>query len=223
MRHLRLSVLAAVAVALCIVPVAAARPLHQRGHGVVITAAKPRWLSEYWAQIYSLPVPENPFVGNGNGCLTLGHKVLKELGGPCTMEEGWVFTMGFGSAWSNVEPPFPQTEAEQCAVAKAQDVAAVVGLHVSVDGGAPVDFHTPHFESCMPQRTVVVPADNFVGVPGPQTATVTGHGWDVAVRHLGPGEHTIVGDAALADGTHFIVPHTVIVVPRHSREGDKGH
>ena len=231
MRHLCLSVLAAVAVALFIAPGAGAHPLPGAGahpldrhrHVAVVTAAKPAWSGELWAQIASLPLSENPWVGNGNPCLTVGHKVLQEIGGPCTMEEGWVFTLGFGGAASNVEEPFPQTQAEQCAVAQAADRAVFVGLHVIVDGGAPIDVHTPRFEVCSPQRAVLLPADNLAGVPGPQIATLTAHGWPAAVRHLPRGEHTIVGDAELADGTHWTVPHTVIVVPRHALDGDEGH
>ena len=44
-----------------------------------------------------------------------GHKVIQEIGGHCTIEQGTTFTLGSGSAWTNVEPPFPQTEAEQLA------------------------------------------------------------------------------------------------------------
>jgi hypothetical protein len=150
--------------------------------------------------------------------MIVGRKVLKELlGGPCTIEEGWVFTLGFGSAWSNVEDPFPQTAADQCAASRAQDEPLIRGIHVIVDGGAPVDVYTPRFEHCSPQRTVLIPADNILdGVPGPVIATVTGHAWDAAVRNLRPGRHMIVGEAELTDGTLWSFPHTVIVVRKHA-------
>jgi len=32
-----------------------------------------------------------------------------------------------------------------------------------------------------------------------------------------------VGDAVRADGTHWTVPHTLIVVPRHASNGDTRH
>jgi hypothetical protein len=222
MRHLRCFVFAAVAAALFTAPLADARPLNPHRHGPIITAAKPAWLGESWAQIVSLPLSENPFAGNGNPCLTVGHKVLQEIGGPCTMEEGWVFMLGFGGVADNVEAPFPQTQTEQCAVAQASDRATFLGATVSVDGGAPVDVYTPRFELCSPQRTVLLPADNIGDLPGPQIVTITAHGWPAAVRHLGPGRHTIVGDATLADGTHWTVPHTLIVVPRHGIDTSSG-
>jgi hypothetical protein len=220
MRQLRYALLAAVAVALCTAPLAGAGQPRGDGRGAVVTPAQARWLGEFEAQIYSLPASENPWVGNGNPCMTVGHKVLQEIGGPCTMEEGWVFTLGYGSGWSNVEDPFPETEAQQCAVAQAQD-AVFVDIHVVVDGGRPVDIYSPRFEHCTPQRTVLVPADNILDVPGPVVATVTGHGWGAAVRNLRPGRHTIVADATLADGSHWTVPHTVIIVPRHTAHSQR--
>jgi hypothetical protein len=71
MRHLRRTVLAAVAVALCVAPVAGAHDPHRDRGGAVVAPAKDKWLGESWAQLYSLPVSENPFRGNGNPCLTL--------------------------------------------------------------------------------------------------------------------------------------------------------
>jgi hypothetical protein len=68
-----------------------------------------------------------------------------------------------------------------------------------------------------------LPEDNIDDLPGPQIVTETAHGWFAAIRHLRPGRHTIVGDATLADGTHFTVPATVIVVPRHAADSDTGH
>src|SRR3954465_2089077 len=121
MRHLRPTVLAAIAVALCVAPAAGAQsPREDRG-GAVVAPAKDKWLGESWAQIYSLPVSENPFAGNGNPCLTLAHKVIQEIGGHCTIEQGTTFTLGFATAWSSAEDPFPETRAEQLALAIAQD------------------------------------------------------------------------------------------------------
>ena len=213
MRHLRHTVLAALAVALCIAPVAGA-DASRTGSGAVVAPAKDKWLGEYWAQLYSLPVSENPFEGNGNPCLTVGHKVIQEVGGaPCTVEQGTALTLGFGTSWSNVEDPFPETRAEQLALATEVDYEFVAGMTVAVDGGEPVEIRTPRFELFSPQRTVLLPADNFLGLDGPQTITLSAHGWGAVVNKLSVGEHTIVGDTLFTNGEHFVVPHIVTVVP----------
>jgi hypothetical protein len=215
MRHLRHIVLAAAAAALCVVPVASANDHRATSGGAVVAPAKAKWLGEFWAQIYSLPVSENPFAGNGQ-CLTVGHKVVQAAGAPCTMEQGMVFTLGFGTGWSSVEEPLPQTREEQLAAAVAAD-QQVVGMTVTVDGGDPVEIRIPRFELFSPQRTVLLPADNILGLEGPQTITLSAHGWGAAVRKLSVGEHSIVGDTLFADGEHLVVEHIVTVVPKHDR------
>ena len=219
MRHLRLTVLVALAVALCVAPVAGTHDPDKDRGGAVIAPAKAKWLGEFWAQIYSLPVAENPFAGHGR-CLTVGHKVVQAAGAPCTIERGSAFTLGFGTAWSNVEDPFPQTRVEQLALALAAD-KQVVGMTVTVDGGHPVEIRTRRFELFSPQRTVLLPADNILGLEGPQTITLSAHGWGAVVRKLSVGEHTIVGDTRFADGEPLIVEHIVTVVPKHDH--DEGH
>ena len=179
MRHLRLTVLAALAAALCMAPVAGAQAAQARGDAVV-APAKDKWLGETWAQLYSLPLSENPFEGNGNPCLAVGHKVIEEIGGPCTVEKGTALTLGFGTAWSNVEDPFPETREEQLAVATEIDYENVAGMTVTVDGGNPVEIRTPRFELFSPQRTVLLPADNILGADGPQIVTLSAHAWGAA-------------------------------------------
>jgi hypothetical protein len=213
MRRLRHAVLAAAAVALIAAPVAGA---HDRD-GAVVAPAKAKWLGEVWAQIYSLPVAENPFAGNGNPCLTVGHKVIQAVGGgPCTIKQGTALTLGFGSAWSNVEDPFPQTRKEQLAVATAVDREFVAGMTVIVDGGDPVEIRRPRFELFSPQRTVLLPADDWLGLEiGAQTVTLSAHAWGAVIRNLSVGKHVIGGVTRFTDGTpDFSVPHIITVVPR---------
>jgi hypothetical protein len=224
MRQLRCFVLAAVAVALFSAPPAGARPLEREHPAAIFTPIEPAWLGESVAQIDSLPISENPFAGNGDPCLTVGHKVLQPIGsGPCRIEDGWTVMLGFGSGWISAQDPFPQTRAQQCALAKAADRATVAAAQLTVDGTATVDLYTSRFELCSPRVTLLLPEDNIDDLPGPQIVTETGHGWFAAVRHLRPGRHTIVGDATLADGTHFTAPATVIVVPKHAADSDTGH
>jgi hypothetical protein len=216
----RLLALTILAISLCAAPVAAAQDAdHDRGGGAVVAPAKDKWLGESWAQLYSLPLSEHPFVGNGNNCLTLANKVIQAIGSrPCTIEQGSAFTFSFGTAWSSAEDPFPQTKAEQGALALAAD-QGIVSVTATVDDGPPIDIRTPRFELFSPQRTVLLPADNFLGVPGPGTVTLTAHGWGAVVRKLGLGQHTIVGDAVFADG-ELIVPHHITVVPRTHADQD---
>jgi hypothetical protein len=222
MRHLRPTVLAAIAVALCVAPVAGAQSAREDRGGAVVAPAKDKWLGESWAQIYSLPLSENPTAGNGNPCLTLANKVIQEIGGPCTIEQGTTFMTFFGSAWSSAEDPFPQTKAEQLAVAIAWDRENVVGVTVTVDAGHPVQIRIPRFELFSPQRTVLLPEDNILdnpeaGIDVPaQTVTITAHAWGAAVRKLSLGEHTIVVDVTFSDGFVYSAPHIVNVVPKHN-------
>ena len=214
MRHLRHTVLAALAVALCIAPVAGA-DASRTGGGAVVAPAKDKWLGEFWAQVYAAPA------GDPGPCLIVAHKVIQELGGPCTIEQGTTFTLGFGTAWSSAEDPFPQTRAEQLALAIAADLENVVGFTVTVDGGDPVQIRVPRFELFSMQRTVLLPEDNGLdnpeeGIDVPaQTVTLTAHAWGAAVRKLSVGEHNVVGDVLFANGEHGIVPHPLTVVPRH--------
>ena len=215
MRHLRSTVLATIAVALSAVPVAAAHAPRSAPDGAVVAPAKDKWLGEIWAQIYSSPA------GDPGPCVTVANKVIQELGDHCTIEQGTAFTLGFGTAWSSAEDPFPQTRAEQLALATAADYANVVGMTVTVDGGDPVQIRVPRFELFSPQRTVLLPEDNVLdnpeaGIDVPaQTVTLTAHAWGAVIRKLSVGEHNVVGDVLFADGEHGIRPHALTVVPRH--------
>lgn len=188
------------------------RPWNDSSSGAVITPSEGRLVGEGWAQIYSLPLSENPFVGNGNPCLKLWRRVVEAVNeSPCTVREGTALQFGRGSSWSNVEEPFPVSEAAQRAVALAAD-QGLTSVSVTVDGDPPVDIRRRRFELFSPQRTVRLPADNLFGVPA-QTVTLTAHAWSALVRDLRPGRHTIVVDAVW-DGEAFGVPYDITVVRR---------
>jgi hypothetical protein len=127
----------------------------------------------------------------------------------------------FGTAWSTAEYPFPQTRAEQLALATAADRENVVGMTISVDGGDPVDIHIPRFELFSPQETALLPEDNGLdnpdeGIDVPaQTVTLTAHAWGAVIRKLSVGEHNVVADVYFADGGHGTKPHLLTVVPKH--------
>jgi hypothetical protein len=207
--------LATIAIALSAAPVAAAHAQRSVPDGAVVAPAKDKWAGEIWAQIYSSPA------GDPAPCVMVANKVVQELGDHCTIEQGTAFTLGFGTAWSSAEDPFPQTRADQLALAIDADYANVVGMTVTVDGGDPVQIRIPRFELFSPQRTVLLPEDNGLdnpeeGIDVPaQTVTLTVHAWGAVVRKLSVGEHNVVGDVLFADGEHGIRPHLLTVVPRH--------
>ena len=206
MRLLRLVALAAVTTLL---PAASAAA----GEHAIVSRSNPRLLGELYADLYSLPVFENPFLGNGNRCLTLARRVVEAVeGGPCTIPRGTADMIGLGSVWSSIEPPFPATAAAQRAVSLQADEDLFEKIDVTIDDGAPVAIRTRRYALFSAQRTVQLPADNILGVPA-QTVTLAGHGWFVLIRNLSPGTHTIVQDGLLASGDHQTLAYTVNVIP----------
>lgn len=210
MRHLRRLLLAILTVALCGAPAARA-DAGATGHGGhAVTPSRGALVGESWAQLYSLPTTANPLLGNGDPCLTVGHRVVEAVGGgPCTIEQGTGLLFFLGSAWSNAEAPYPADETAQRAVAQAAD-RTISEIRLTVDDGEPIDIHTPRFELFSPQRTVQLSADNILGVPA-QTITFTVHGWSALVHGLPPGPHTIFVEAVW-DGQPITAPHFITVV-----------
>lgn len=234
MTHLRRTVLAALAVALCAAPVAAADGSHKHGRNAAVVpvhkvAGTPagQFIGEGFVDDYEALAdspPEDP-------CATVGEKRKALVMGPtnetttCTVNRRTQLVIfGLGSACSDIEPPpfFGADEAAQRACTIAFDHAFVTELRVTVDGRAPVDFRTERFEVVSPQMTAEVPPDNAFGLPaGP--ATLVAHAWMAQVRKLRPGQHTISVDAVTTD---FAITSTIIlnVLPRGSSdEGDDHH
>jgi hypothetical protein len=146
MRHLRPTVLAALAVALYAAPVAGA-------HHPEVTPAPGKLVGEGWAQLYALPVSENPLAGNGDPCLVVGHRVVQPAeNASCTVRRGTAIMLGFAPSWSSAEDPFPATAAAQRAVLRDFN-RGFTEISVTVDGGDPVDIHRRRYEVFSPQRT----------------------------------------------------------------------
>jgi len=204
MRHLRFTVLAAFAVALYAAPAAGA-------HRPEVTPAHGKLLGEGWAQLYALPVPLNPFVGNGDPCLTVGRKVVNPVGSvSCTVRQGTSIMVGFAPSWSDAEDPFPDTRAEQLAVLREFN-QGFTEMFVEVDG-ARVDIHRRRYELTSPTRRVLLPAHNILGVRA-RPVTLTALGWVVLVRNLRPGRHRIISEALYA-GERWIDTREITVVRR---------
>jgi hypothetical protein len=221
-RHLRCTVLAVVAFALCAAPVAVAKvPKKDGGAGVapvhsVAGLTGGELFGEAWAQLLSNPV--GTFSGS---CTPLGHKgkVLapepdENFTATCTVKPGTPLFFLFGTECSNVEEPpfFGDTEEEQRECAIAFDQEFFVSASITVDDGEPVEILNPRFELISPQLTVELPEDNFLGVP-PQTATFVAHGWGAIVRGLRPGQHTITVLVTTVDGFETTFTTTINVVP----------
>jgi len=200
MRHLRRTVLVAVAAALCAAPAAAAgNDAQPSGEVIVAPVGKVAGLTggellrESWKQILSRPV-DNRFVGH---CLPLvDGKVLMPLPADdgtaiCRADRGTPLFLRFGGSCSNVEDPpyFGADEAAQQACVRAGD-EGFLAMRITVDSGPTIDIHTPRFELLSPQGRVRLPADNVLGV-SPQTATFAAHAWGGVVSGLRPGQHTI--------------------------------
>ena len=223
MRHVRLLVLALLAVALWAAPAAAAHPPQHKDGGAVVAPIDRiggltggELLAESWAR--SLTVSgEDPHIG---GCVpvagTVGRLVEPVLSpegtAVCKVRQGTKIAIWPGSECSNVEEPpfFGRDEAEQRACAIAVD-QAIESILVSVDGSPPVDIRDPRYELVSPQRRVQLPPGNVLGVD-PQPATFVAHSWAAVVRHPAPGRHTITVEIIGSEiaGTTTI---TVDVVP----------
>jgi hypothetical protein len=218
MRHLRRTVLATLAIALCAAPATGAQ-LHQ--DGAVVAPARGggltggELLGEAWAHGLVLPAGEDPFSGS---CTTLARNVLvphlDDAGAAkCTATPATRLFVYFGSECSDVEGPvFAQTEEEQLACAVASD-QAIHELNITVDNGDTINLVGPRFELFSPQRTIGLPADNVFGVPA-QTATFTAHAWGAVIRNLHPGQHTVIVEVVAPDfGGTFTFTITLNVIP----------
>jgi hypothetical protein len=196
--------LLAVAVGLCLTPVAAGehradvRPVPHSVDGLT----GPELLAQSWVRLLQIPAAEHPFLGAGDPCIRLGShdRVLLPIltageRTTCTIRPGTpVLLIPFTSECSDVEAPpfFAVGEAAQQACAR-ENGEAVEDILISVDGGAAISIHDPSFELVSPQGTVDLPPDNILGVE-PQTATFAAHAWAALLRGLPPGEHVITID-----------------------------
>jgi hypothetical protein len=135
----------------------------------------------------------------------------------CTVPEGTpVLINGAGYFCDNVEPPpdFGADEAAQRACAHAGNQRSpVVSTNVSIDGGKAVNIYQARFELYSPQMAVVMPPDNFLGLPpGPATFVINASA--ALVRHLAPGLHDIQLEFTFSDGTEPDTFHRSIEVVR---------
>jgi hypothetical protein len=195
MRHLRRTVLTALAVALCAAPATAAHPHNDHGRAVIAPArggglTGGELQAEAWAR--GLSGSNAAFQGT---CTTLAPDVLQGHGGDdgiarCTATPRSRLYVGFGSFCSDLEDGL-ETEREQLACARAVSQEFLKELNVTVDNRDPINIIRPGFELFSPQRTIALPADNDFGVPAGTPLTFTAHGWGVVVHSLRPGRHIV--------------------------------
>ena len=129
MRHLRRTVLATFAIALCAAPAASAHDRHQDGGGAVVAPARGGGLTggELLAKGWSVGpfATEDPFSGS---CVTLARNVIAPHFGDdgtatCAATQRTRLFVYFGTACFNVEEGVGETEEEQLACAVAADQA----------------------------------------------------------------------------------------------------
>jgi len=206
MRHLRRTVLATFAVALCAAPAASAHDRHQDRGGAVVAPARGGGLTggELLAKAWSVGpfATEDPFSGS---CVTLARNVIAPHFGDdgtatCDATQRTRLFVFFGTACFNVEEGVGETEEEQLACAVAAD-QAVRQFNVTVDDGKTIRLLRRRFELFSSQTTVPLPPGNEFGV---DTATFTAHAWGAVIRRLRPGRHTVAIEVVADFGTFHV-------------------
>ena len=175
-----------------------------------------------WAQNLALPASNDPFAGT---CIPFVRNVIAPHPGEtgtarCNATPSTRLFVFFGSFWSALEEPFPETEEEQLAAAVAAD-QAIHELNVTVDRRqdrqprqATVRALLAADERCNCSTTT------SSGVPA-QTTTFTAHAWGAVIRKLRPGRHTVTFEVVAPDwGDPFTSTVILNVVPGHSDGGD---
>jgi hypothetical protein len=165
-------------------------------------------LGAMWEAVLETPTTESTLP-----CVDLGRVVAPlSLSGAdieCTVEPG---TKIFVAAWS-VEcstfekPPFfggNKAELIKC----AQDFNKGVKVKASLDGAR---VPLTHVTSGL--LRIDLPADNVLGVPGPQTGLSVADGFVALLHPLTPGTHKITLRTTFPDGTSIANTTTIIVVP----------
>ena len=203
MRHLRRTVLATFAIALCAAPAASAHDRHQDRGGAVVEPARGGGLTggELLAKGWSVGpfATEDPFSGS---CVTLARNVIAPHFGDdgtatCAATQRTRLFVYFGSACFNVEEGVGETEEEQLACAVAAD-QAIQQFNVTVDDGKTIRLVRRRFELVSPQTTVPVPPGSGYDAA---TATFTAHAWGAVIRRLRPGRHTVAIEVVADFGT----------------------
>ena len=222
MRHLRRTVLATFAVALCAAPAASAHDRHQDRGGAVVAPARGGGLTggELLAKAWSVGpfATEDPFSGS---CVTLARNVIAPHFGDdgtatCDATQRTRLFVFFGTACFNVEEGVGETEEEQLACAVAAD-QAVRQFNVTVDDGKTIRLLRRRFELFSSQTTVPLPPGNEFGV---DTATFTAHAWGAVIRRLRPGRHTVAIEVVADFGTFHVTVALNVVRGGHPDDED---
>jgi hypothetical protein len=156
-------------------------------------AGSGRLLGQLWKEILERPAAVNPLLPQSL-CLRVDRSrvvVPLPLGSApltCTIEQGTpILASAYSTECSDVEAPpfFGSNYAEQVACARAADTR-FKDTRFTLDG-RPIDF----FEVITPPEEIRLPPDNILGVPAGTVAHFAGHGWNVIVRSLPVGLHTL--------------------------------
>jgi hypothetical protein len=227
MRHLRHTVLATLAIALCAAPATAAHPHNDHGRAAISSArggglTGGELQAEAWAR--GLSGSNAPFSGT---CTTLARNVLQAHGGDdgtatCKATPHSRLYVGFGSFCSDLGDGL-ETEQEQLACAATVSHESLKELNVTVDNRDTINIVRPRFELFSPQRTIALPADNFFDVPAGTPLTFTAHGWAVVVHSLRPGRHTVTLEVVHPDNSRELFITVILKVVRGGHSDDRDH
>jgi hypothetical protein len=215
--HRRLIALAAVAIAGCAAPVAAAHDRDHDGRPVIAPArgvggvTGGELLAAAWSRA---ALTDDPYMGS---CAPIARGVLlprapHDTGrADCTATRHTRLFTNFGTACFAFELPPGSTEADQLACALESD-QAIQAINITVDGRESVNIVRRRFELVSPQTTVQLPPDNVFGVPAGPT-TFTAHAWGAVVRNLPLGPHRITSELVVQNEVVFTRTVYLSVVP----------
>jgi hypothetical protein len=154
------------------------------------------WIGAWWQHYLQLPLSDNPLVGNGSRCDTLG-KVLMPVYGAgddaeCAVNPGtWVLLNVWTAECSTIEPPpfhgSDPAELTSCVRAVLNNNLPE-SMSVSVDGIAVDDVWASRGTSSA--LMVNLPTENLL-VSGAASTEIVAAGWAVLVHPLPPGSHEL--------------------------------
>lgn len=177
-----------------------------------------RLLGQLWHEVFTLPLPDNPFAG-GSPCLHF-HGVASVFGGDpdgavCTIRKGTpLFIVGYSSECSTVEdPPYgvPGDDDDPASLrACARDADSRVRTPQVVLDGRPLRLT----QVTSPLIKARLPVDNVFGTEE-RVMYAVAHGWVAGAYRLPVGTHTIVitldGTNANGEPLPTVTTNTVIV------------
>lgn len=166
-------------------------------------ASLDEWSARHWQWTLSFPVDASPGQDASGERCTLGQEgpvyfVPRNLA-PCTVPEGAIVMIPVaGGECSSVEAfPYWGGDEETLRACAADEAARYANITVTVDGETIPAVE--RYRTTTPLFSALLPEHNILGVE-PGAAWVVADGYNVLLRPLPPGEHTIIVHTETADG-----------------------